>query len=111
MKAGKKLPFSDRVDGCKAFLALTEAERLNLLRRAAIRPDSPTVAEIEGKIALRFNLVPKEHRAAVAKRLVEWWDRQVVYALCGQRDCVITRTSDRLTTTNRTVCWRARLGW
>jgi hypothetical protein len=31
-KAGKPLPHGDRVDGCSAFLALTETERLNLLR-------------------------------------------------------------------------------
>ncbi|HEX9948129.1 MAG TPA: ABC-three component system protein [Allosphingosinicella sp.] len=90
-KAGQKLPFGDRVQGCRAFLDLSEAERLNLLRRAAIKPDSPTVAEIEVEIAGHFYLVLPEYRAAVAKRLVEWWDRQVVYSLCGERDRVITR--------------------
>lgn len=92
-KAGTKpLPYGDRVDGCRAFLALPEVNRLNLLRRTVIRPDSPTVAEIEAEIAGHFHLVLPEYRAAVAKRLVEWWDRQVVYSLCGERDRVITRT-------------------
>lgn len=90
-KSGKPLPYGDRVDGCRAFLALSEAERLNLLRRAAIRPNSPTIAEVEKEIAGCFHIVLPEHRAAVARRLVEWWDRQVVYSLCGKRDRVITR--------------------
>lgn len=90
--AGKKpLPYGDRVDGCRAFLALPETERLNLLRRTVIRPDSPTVAEIEEEIAGHFRIVLPEYRAAVARRLVEWWDRQVVYSLCGERDRVITQ--------------------
>jgi hypothetical protein len=90
-KAKKTLPFPNRVDGCRAFLALSEPERLNLLRRTVIRPDSPTVAEIEQKIAGHFQFVLPEHRPAVAKRLIEWWDRQIVYSLCGERDRVITR--------------------
>ncbi|NUJ81678.1 hypothetical protein HUN39_16925 [Methylocystis sp. FS] len=90
-KAKKTLPHGDRVDGCQAFLALSKLERLNLLRRAVIRPDSPTVAEIEKEIASYFYLVLPEHRPAVAKRLVEWWDRQVVYSLCGERERVIAR--------------------
>jgi hypothetical protein len=90
-KANKQLPYKDRVDGCIAFLGLTEQERLNLLRRIEIRPDSPTVGEVEKKIAERFQLVLPEHRAAVASRLIEWWDRQVVYSLCGERERVITR--------------------
>ncbi|MCW8087671.1 ABC-three component system protein [Sabulicella glaciei] len=90
-KAKKTLPFPDRVDGCRAFLALSEPERLNLLRRTIIRPDSPTVGEIEQEIAGHFHFVLPEYRPAVAKRLIEWWDRQIVYSLCGERDRVITR--------------------
>lgn len=90
-KAKKTLPFPDRVDACRAFLALSEHERLNLLRRTVIRPDSPTVAEIEQRIAGHFQFVLPEHRSAVAKRLIEWWDRQIVYSLCGERDRLITR--------------------
>src|SRR5690606_27709728 len=36
-KAKKTLPYADRVDGCETFLALTETERLNLMRRTMIR--------------------------------------------------------------------------
>ena len=87
----EKLPYSDRVDGCQAFLNLTDVLRLNILRRAVIRQNSPTVAEIEKEIATHFHFILPEQRAAVAKRLLEWWDRQIVYSLCGERECVITR--------------------
>ncbi|WP_312147701.1 hypothetical protein, partial [Stutzerimonas kunmingensis] len=87
----KKLPFGDRADGCEAFLALTETERDNLVCRIQIQPQSLTVAQIEGRIADHLKMLPTEHRALVAERLVGWWDRQVIYSLCGKRNRVITR--------------------
>lgn len=90
--AKKKLPFGDRVDGCEAFLALSETERHNLIRRVIVQQVSPTIDEIEGLVAARLALLlPIEQRQPVAKRLVEWWDRQVVYSLCGKRDRALTR--------------------
>jgi hypothetical protein len=90
-KAGKVLPHADRVDGCSAFLALTEVERLNLLRRTVIQHDSPAVSAIEENIAGYLKLLPPEQRPTVARRLVEWWDRQIVYSLCGKRERVVSR--------------------
>jgi len=87
----KKLPFGDRADGCEAFLALTETERDNLVCRIQIQPQSLTVAQIEDRIADHLKMLPTEHRALVAERLVGWWDRQIIYSLCGKRNRVITR--------------------
>ena len=91
-KAGKALPHADRVDGCSAFLALTETDRLNLLRRTLIQHGSPTVAAIEQNVAGYLKLLPPEQRPIVAMRLVEWWDRQIVYSLCGKRERVVSRS-------------------
>jgi hypothetical protein len=91
-KAGKTLPHADRVDGCSAFLALTETERLNLLRRTIIKPSSPAVAAIEEEVAEYLKLLPPEQRPTVAKRLIEWWDRQIIYSLCGKRERVVSRS-------------------
>jgi hypothetical protein len=91
-KAGKVLPHPDRVDGCSAFLALTETERLNLLRRTVIKPGSPVVATIEENVAGYLKLLPPVQRPIVARRLVEWWDRQIVYSLCGKRERVLSRS-------------------
>lgn len=90
-RAKKPLPHADRADGSEAFLKLTEAERLNLLRRVLIRQESPTVAEIEGRIADHLRILPADQRPAVARRLVEWWDRQIVYSLCGKRERVVSK--------------------
>ncbi len=90
-KAKQILPYGDRADGCEAFLGLTQTNRQNLLRRVLIRQNSPTLADIEGRIAEHLKVLPAHQRPVVAKRLVEWWDRQIVYSLCGKRDRVVTR--------------------
>lgn len=90
-KAGKALPYGDRYDGCEAFLALSETDRLNLLRRVVIRAGSPAVSEVESEIAGQLHILPAEQRGLVAERLVAWWDRQIVYSLCEMRDRIVTR--------------------
>ncbi|WP_437277193.1 ABC-three component system protein [Sorangium sp. So ce375] len=87
----KELPHADRVDGCEAFLSLSETERLNLLRRTVIRQDSPVIGKIEEHIAEHLKIVHPDQRPTVATRLVEWWDRQIVYSLCGKRERVLLR--------------------
>ncbi len=91
-KMGKALPHADRVDGCSAFLSLTDTERLNLMRRTMIQPGSAAVGAIEDNVAGHLKLLPPEQRSAVAMRLVEWWDRQIIYSLCGKRERVIARS-------------------
>jgi len=85
------LPYADRVDGCEAFLALSETQRSNLLRRVLIRQDSPSIDKIEERIAGYLTLLPTEQRPTVAQRLVEWWDRQIIYSLCGKRERAVKR--------------------
>lgn len=87
----KDLPHADRVDGCEAFLTLSETERLNLLRRTIIKLESPAIGEIEEHVAAHLKIVHPDQRPTVARRLIEWWDRQVVYSLCGRRDRVLSR--------------------
>jgi len=90
-RTNKKLPYADRVDGCEAFLTLSEVARLNLIRRALVEQNSPTIKEIEGRIATHLTLLPVAQRPSVATRLIEWWDRQIVYSLCGKRERAVTR--------------------
>lgn len=90
-KVRGNLPFSDRADGCEAFLALSTMERNNLISRIQVWPQSQTVVHIEDRIADHLKTLPPEHRSIVAKRLVEWWDRQIIYSLCGKRSRGIGR--------------------
>ena len=92
VKTGKTpLPHAERVDGCEAFLNLSETMQLNLLRRTVIRKDSPAIGAIEDQVAAHLRILPPDQRTAVARRLIEWWDRQIVYSLCGKRPRVIAR--------------------
>lgn len=89
---GDALPHAGRKDGCEAFLKLSETDRVNLLLRVTLKIDSPTVDEIETRLQGHLNILPATQRPQVAKRLIEWWDRQIVYSLCGKRERVIART-------------------
>ena len=90
-KNGKRMPHAERLDGCVAFLGLTTIEQLNLLRRTFIKENSPPISEIEACVADYLKILPTDQRTTVAKRLIEWWDRELVYSLCGKRDRVISR--------------------
>jgi len=85
------LPHGERVAGCEALLGLAETQRLSLLRRVTVERNAPNIADIETEIAAELYLLPKEYRSQVTQRLVEWWDRQVVFSLCGKRPRVIAR--------------------
>lgn len=91
-RATKPLPYGDRTDGCEAFLGLSNTGRLNLMRRVQVQQNSPTIDEIEGRVADHLKLLPVDQRPLVAKRLIEWWDRQIIYSLCGKRERAIART-------------------
>lgn len=90
--AGKKtLPHAERADGCAAFLSLEPAVRSNLLRRILIKPNSPPIDQVELLAAEHLTLIAPEHRAEVVRRLLGWWETEVVYALCGKRDPILSR--------------------
>lgn len=89
---GLPLPFTDRKDGCEAYLALSESDRHNLLRRLMVMPDAPRIDQVEMELQQQLLILPTDQRAIVARRLIEWWDRQIVYSLCGKRQRVITRS-------------------
>lgn len=80
------LPHEDRFLGCEALLALTPSTRLNLVRRITMKSGSVNIAGLEGLVCDCLHLLPIAHRQAVSKRLIGWWDREVVYSLCGKRN-------------------------
>jgi len=88
---GKDLPYSDRADGCEAFLGLSVHERANLCSRIRLVPGSPDITLIEQRIANGLVMLPAEQRPVVAQKLVEWWNRELIYSLCGKRERIISR--------------------
>ncbi|WP_191558256.1 ABC-three component system protein [Brevundimonas aurantiaca] len=85
------LPHAERAGGCEAFLGLGETVRANLVRSMHIQPGTLTLGQIEQEIAGRLKFIQPKDRPAVAARLVQWWDREIVYTLCGQREPLISR--------------------
>lgn len=89
---GQPLPHADRRKGCEAWLKRSESERHILLLRVVLMPDAPSIDRIEHELEQYLLILPTHQRALVAKRLIEWWDRQIVYSLCGNRERVIARS-------------------
>ncbi|EIU5250315.1 TPA: hypothetical protein L4623_004947 [Pseudomonas aeruginosa] len=91
-EAGIKLPHTARGPGCDAFLKLEPSARLSLLRRVIIQQDSRTIGQIPAEVARRLHIIPRLQRQQAAERLLQWWDQQVVFSLCGKRERVIQRS-------------------
>ncbi len=85
------LPHADRVDGCEAFLKLAEPKRKALLARVTVRPGASNIGSVCDDIASRLINFPFEQRQKISKRLIEWWDLQVIFTLCKKRQRSIAK--------------------
>lgn len=90
-EGNRKQPYANRFAGCEAFLGLSESERLNLLRRTFIEQGNPKITDIEDQVVGELHIVRPSDQRMAATRLIEWWDLQIVYSLCGKRDRLISR--------------------
>ena len=79
-------PHADRVAGCTAFLQLGKAQREVLLARMTVRPGASNIVSISDDIAAKLVNFPPNKRPAICERLIEWWDLQVIFTLCGKRE-------------------------
>lgn len=84
-------PHADRIDGCKAFLNLDEAKRNALLARVTVRPGASNIGAVCDDIAKRLMNFPPGQRPEICKRLIEWWDLQVIFTLCEKRQRTIAK--------------------
>ena len=89
-KAKKSLPHGERASACAAYLKLTEFTREALLSRISIHPASSNIVQISDDITHALKPFPPDRRKAIASRLVEWWDLQVLQSFCGMRERTIT---------------------
>ncbi|CAJ9865375.1 hypothetical protein [Burkholderia pseudomallei] len=93
-RASDTRPFRhrDRIKACEAFLALPEPDQLKLLERTCVSASESCIVDIESDIAAKLDLFPADKRGAIARRLIGWWDIQVIHTLCGVRDRSICKT-------------------
>ena len=88
---GKKpLPHAIRLECCAAFLKLQSNIRQTLLSRITVQPSASNIANISKDIAKELAHFPPDRRDAIAHRMMEWWDVQVIHSFCGKRDRVIS---------------------
>lgn len=86
------IPHAARAKACEAYLALPEDLQLQMLNRVRIMPGQSNIREIEDMLAYSLTTVGAKDRTQVAKRMVEWWNRQIVHAHCGLRKKAIPRS-------------------
>lgn len=86
----KSLPHIERLPGCSAYLALPETVREKLLSKATIRPGANDINKIQRDITNALTNFPPDQREGISRRLMEWWDMQIVYSFCAKRERFIT---------------------
>jgi hypothetical protein len=86
----KPAPHGERATACAAYLKLSEGVRQTLLSRVTIQPAASDIVQIGKDIADALKSFPPDRREAIARRLTEWWDLQVVHSFCGIRERVIS---------------------
>jgi hypothetical protein len=80
------LPHAGRVKDCKAFLDLPLETKTSLINRIIILPCSTNIAGIPKLVAEQLRNFPPAMRDGLAGRLIEWWDLQILFSLCGKRE-------------------------
>ena len=85
------LPHAERAAGCKAFLALEYDKRMRLIEKINLKPGQSNILCIEKQLADSLTSVIAKQRNQVAQRLIEWWERQMLYSMCNKREKAISR--------------------
>ena len=84
------IPHGERAAACAAYIKLSEGLRQTLLSRVIIQPAASNIAQIGKDIADELKTFPPDQRETIARRLIEWWDLQVVHSFCGKRERVLS---------------------
>lgn len=79
-----KLPYETKIHGCDAFMKLNAKQRLALLNKITIRPNSININQIEDQVInILGQMVVKKIRPIISKRLLEWWDYRMLNGASG----------------------------
>ena len=84
-KATKHPEFAIRKEPCRRFLELSEEQRGHFLRNLTLVTSGFSARDVPEQVTdVALKMYPKEKRAAICERLIEWWDRRVAKSLLGQ---------------------------
>lgn len=78
-------PHKEKAPGAKAWLDLPLTSRHELLSRIILKPDVPASHDQEEHLAAILTMYPIAQRAKLAKRLLTWWDDEVLRSMQGKR--------------------------
>ncbi len=85
-KHPKDFPYQDRYKGCEAFLGLSASAQSALLKNTLHRKGVFQIREAVDSVASAIRkTTPENLRLPLAKRIIAWWDREVVESLTGER--------------------------
>lgn len=85
-KHPKDLPYQDRYKGCEAFLGISSSMQVSLLKNIHHRNGVFQIQEAVDKISNAIRrTTPEDIRQPLAKKIIAWWDREVVESLTGER--------------------------
>lgn len=80
-----RIPYADRERGCTAFLGLSPQQRARMLSQTHVAPGSFGVVDIEATVSAELQTVHSDVRTLIARRLIEWWNYEVVLSLADKR--------------------------
>ncbi len=88
--AEKKKPHGERYHGCEAYMRLDESQKNMLLDRVIIIPEEFNIDETENKIidSNVLQLSPPDFRPVLTRKLIEWWDYQVLLQMRKERSAI-----------------------
>ncbi len=82
----------ERILGCRAFVDLAPALRLELLKRTFLCPDGPNILEIDSILDRELrNIARPEKRLMLVARLREYWMHRACLSLTGELPRIITK--------------------
>jgi len=85
--AQKKKPHSERYHGCEAYTELDENKKRMLIDRVMIIPEEFHINETEAQVSGSnlLQVCPPDSRQFLTKKLIEWWDYQVLLQMRKER--------------------------
>lgn len=82
-----------RRPACQAFMGLSDSKQERLVRKLTLVTSSFNAGDVEAELQNELlNSEPQRHRAIIAERLIEWWDRRIARALLKKSPREVQKT-------------------
>ncbi|MFE4573070.1 ABC-three component system protein [Paenibacillus chitinolyticus] len=80
----KNLPYENRIEGCLAFMRLSTAQQLNLMKKITVRPNTIDIYQVQDEVINKLSdMAVSRVRPLIAERLLQWWDKRMLDSKTG----------------------------